>query len=52
MEQYAVVAIAPGGTTMVASVHATEAEADAEVERQIERRPQWSFAVELVTEVN
>lgn len=51
MEQYAVVATAPGGTSMVASVHASELEAGAEAERQAKRRPQWSFTIEIVTGV-
>ena len=46
---FAVVAIAPNGGEMIASVHDTEAEAAAEVERQAELRGGvWSFVVRKV----
>lgn len=46
---FAVYAISPKGTEMVASVHATETEADAERATQAERRGDlWWFVVRKV----
>ena len=48
--QFACVARAPGGSTMIVEVFATEAEAADKCRKMFERNPNWQFSSEKVVD--
>lgn len=50
MTEWAIVAIAPKGSTMVVSCHSSEEEADQECARLATEKPAWSYHTQCVVE--
>lgn len=50
-QQWAVIALAPKGSTCIADVFATEAEAEAQAAIETAKRPLWTWIVYQVVEI-